>query len=95
MSLTSEEVAHVARLARVGVTVEDVERYQAQLSVILDAFEALRALDTEGVPPTAHTLPLSNVFRPDESRPSFPVDAMLANAPQTDHGYIRVRRVLE
>ncbi len=95
MSLTSEEVAHIARLARVGMSVEDIERYQAQLSVILDAFEALRALDTEGVPPTAHTLQLSNVFRPDKSRPSFPVDAMLANAPQTDNGFIRVRRVLE
>ncbi len=95
MSLTTEEVEHIARLARVGVTPADVERYQAQLSVILEAFEALRSLDTEGVPPTAHTLPLLNVFRPDESRPSFSAKAMLANAPQTDNGYIRVRRVLE
>ncbi len=95
MSLTRTEVEHIARLARVGVTDEDVERFQAQLSVILDAFEALRTLDTEGVPPTAHTLPLSNVFRADEARPSFSAAAMLANAPQTENGFIRVRRVLE
>ncbi len=95
MSLTRTEVEHIARLARVGVTPDDVEKYQAQLSVILDAFEALRTLDTTGVPPTAQTLPLLNVVRPDESRPSFPPNAMLANAPRTENGYIRVRRVLE
>lgn len=95
MSLTKAEVEYIARLARVGVTEDDVARFQAQLSVILDAFEALRALDTEGVPPTAHTLPLSNITRQDEARPSCPTDVILANAPQTENGFVRVRRVLE
>jgi aspartyl-tRNA(Asn)/glutamyl-tRNA(Gln) amidotransferase subunit C len=95
MSLTREEVQHIALLARVGMTEADIERFQKQLSVILDHFEALRAVDTEGVPPTAHTLPLANVERPDEPRPSLPRDEMLMNAPRTHDGYIRVRRVLE
>jgi aspartyl-tRNA(Asn)/glutamyl-tRNA(Gln) amidotransferase subunit C len=95
VSLTKAEVEHIARLARVGVTDEDVARLQAQLSVILDAFEALRALDTAGVPPTAHTLPLANITREDQSRPSCPTEVILANAPQTEHGFVRVRRVLE
>lgn len=95
MSLTREEVQHIAQLARVGVSDDDVARFQQQLSVILDHFEALRALDTEGVPPTAHTLPLSNVEREDAARPSFPTEAVLANAPQVHQNFLRVRRVLE
>jgi aspartyl-tRNA(Asn)/glutamyl-tRNA(Gln) amidotransferase subunit C len=95
MSLTREEVQHIAQLARVGVSDADVERFQKQLSVILDHFEALRAVDTEGVPPTAHTLPLSNVEREDAARPSCPKETVLANAPQVHDGFLRVRRVLE
>jgi aspartyl-tRNA(Asn)/glutamyl-tRNA(Gln) amidotransferase subunit C len=95
VTLTREEVQHIAQLARVGVSEEDVARFQQQLSVILDHFEALRALDTEGVPPTAHTLPLSNIEREDTSRPSYPTGEMLANAPQLHDNYLRVRRVLE
>ncbi len=95
MALTKEEVEHIAQLARVGVTDADVARFQQQLSVILDHFEALRALDTEGVPPTAHTLPLANVERPDEPRPPFPPDLMLQNAPLREGHYLRVRKILE
>jgi aspartyl-tRNA(Asn)/glutamyl-tRNA(Gln) amidotransferase subunit C len=95
MALSKDEVRHIALLARVGVSDEDVERFQAQLSVILDHFEALRAVDTEGVPPTAHTLPLQNIERDDEPRPSLPREVVLANAPRTQEGYLRVRRVLE
>lgn len=95
MTLSRDEVQHIAQLARVGVSDADVERFQRQLSVILDHFEALRALDTEGVPPTAHTLPLANVERDDVSRPSYPREAVLANAPQVHDGALRVRRVLE
>jgi aspartyl-tRNA(Asn)/glutamyl-tRNA(Gln) amidotransferase subunit C len=95
MSLTKQEVEHIARLARVGVTDEDVERFQRQLSVILDSFEQLRGLDTEGVEPTAHTLPLRNVERQDLPRLSFPREAMLANAPRVQDGFVRVRKVLE
>ena len=95
MSLTRAEVEHIAQLARVGVSDDDVTRFQAQLSLVLDSFAALAKLDTSGVPPTAHTLPLVNIARTDQSRPSYPTEAILANAPRRQAGFIRVRRVLE
>jgi len=95
VSLTHDEVERIAQLARVGVTEADVTRFQAQLSVILDSFAALASLDTMGVPPTAHTLPLANIERSDVSRPSYEPDAILANAPLRQDDFIRVRRVLE
>lgn len=93
--LTPEEVRHIAQLARVGVTDEDVERMRVQLSQILEHFEALAELDTTDVPPTAFAVQLENVMRPDEARPSYPTEEILANAPQLDDRYIRVRVVLE
>ena len=95
MSLTRDEVLHIARLARVGLSEEDVAKFQEQLSEILDHFEALRRLDTEGVPPTSHPLPLESVMRQDEVGPSLPRDEVLANAPLEDEGFFRVRAVLE
>ena len=95
MSLTREQVLHIARLARVGVTEEDVARLQEQLSVILEHFESLRALDTEGVPPTSHPLPLESVMRPDEIRPSLSTEDVLANAPLTQEDTFRVRAILD
>lgn len=95
MSLSPEQVLHIARLARVGLTPEEVDRFASQLSGILDHFEALSAVDTEGVEPTAHPLPLANVMRSDEVTPSLPRDAVLANAPETEDGLLRVRAVLE
>ncbi len=95
MSLSPEQVLHIARLARVGLTPEEVDRFATQLSGILDHFEALSAVDTEGVEPTAHPLPLANVMRSDEVTPSLPRDAVLANAPETEDGLLRVRAVLE
>jgi aspartyl-tRNA(Asn)/glutamyl-tRNA(Gln) amidotransferase subunit C len=95
MSLTREEVLHIARLARVGLSEEDVARFQEQLSEVLDHFEALRALDTEGVPPTFHPLPLESVMRRDEAGPSLPRREVLANAPKADEDSFRVRAVLE
>jgi aspartyl-tRNA(Asn)/glutamyl-tRNA(Gln) amidotransferase subunit C len=95
MALTSEEVLHIARLARIALTDEDVARFTAQLSGILDHFTALAAVDTEGLEPTAHPLPLSNVMRADLVAPSLPRDEALANAPRTEEGYVRVRAVLE
>lgn len=95
MSLTREEVLHIARLARLGLSEADVPRFQGQLSNILEQFEALRAIDTEDVPPTAYTLALENVTREDQQRPSLPVEVALANAPQREGNFIRVRRVLE
>ena len=95
MSLTREQVLHIARLARVGVTEEDVARLQEQLSEILEHFEALRALDTEGVPPTSHPLPLESVMRPDEIRPSLSTEDVLANAPLAQEDAFRVRAILD
>ena len=95
MSLTREQVLHIARLARVGVTEEDVARLQEQLSEILEHFEALRALDTEGVPPTSHPLPLESVMRPDEVRPSLSTEDVLANAPLAQEDAFRVRAILD
>ncbi len=95
MSLTREQVLHIARLARVGVTEEDVARLQEQLSEILEHFEALRALDTEGVPPTSHPLPLESVMRSDEARPSLSTEDVLANAPLAHEDAFRVRAILD
>lgn len=95
MSLSQDEVRHIALLARVGLTDEDVARFQEQLSSILDHFDTLRALDTEGVPPTSHPLPLENVMRDDEARSSLSQEDALANAPAAEGGALRVRAVLE
>jgi aspartyl-tRNA(Asn)/glutamyl-tRNA(Gln) amidotransferase subunit C len=95
MALTPEEVLHIARLARIALTDEDVQRFTAQLSGILDHFTALSAVNTEGLEPTAHPLPLSNVMRDDLVASSLPRDDALANAPLQEDGYVRVRAVLE
>ena len=95
MALSREEVEHLAKLARLGLSDSDVVKFQEQLSVILDHFDVLRQIDTEGVPPTAHTLPLENVVDEDQSRPSLPTDAVLANAPNREEDFLRVRAVLE
>ena len=95
MALTSEEVLHIARLAHIALTDEDVRRFTAQLSGILDHFTALTAVNTAGLEPTAHPLPLSNVMREDLVAPSLPQDEALANAPRSEDGYVRVRAVLE
>jgi len=95
VALTRDEVLHIAQLARIGLTEADVERFQSQLSHILDQFETLRRIDTTGVPPTAFALPLENVMRDDAACPSLDVEAVLANAPRREGDFFRVRRVLE
>ena len=95
MSLTPEEVKHIARLARVGLSDDEVARFQVQLSEILEYFERLREVDTENLPPTAHTLAMHNVMRDDEPQPSFDKEEVLANAPQREDDLFRVRAILE
>ncbi len=95
MPLSREQVKHIATLARVGLSDEDVDRFGEQLSVILDYFERLRQVNTEGVPPTAHTLALHNVWREDEAGPSMDKEAMLANAPMREGDHFRVRVILD
>lgn len=95
MALTTDDVLHIARLARISLTDLEVGRLTQQLSDILGHFAALAAAPTDGVEPTAHPLPLSNVMRADEVAPSLPRTAVLANAPRHEDGLFRVRAVLE
>lgn len=95
MKLSREEVLHIARLARVGLTEEEIDRFSEQLSNILENFEILQQVDTEGVPPTAQAVELQNVMREDEVRPSCPPDDILANAPRREADYFKIRAVLE
>lgn len=95
MALEAKDVLHIARLARIAVSGAEVEQFTAQLSAILEHFESLSAVDTEGVEPTAQPFPLSNVMRADIVAPSLPAAAVLANAPETEDGFFRVRAVLE
>ena len=81
MSISRDDVLHVARLARLQLTESEVERFQEQLSAILDAVSKVQELDLAGVPPTSHPLDVVNVWREDEPRPSLPVEEALANAP--------------
>ncbi len=90
MAITSDEVLHVARLARLALTEEEVERLGAQLNAILEAVGKVAELDLEGVEPTAHPLELVNVWAEDEPRPSLPVEEALANAPDSEAGFFRV-----
>jgi aspartyl-tRNA(Asn)/glutamyl-tRNA(Gln) amidotransferase subunit C len=95
LALTREEVLHIAQLVRLGLTDDDVIRFQTQLSQILEHFDSLSQFDTEGVPPTTHTLPLKNVTAPDQSRPSLTREEALANAPALQDGHPRIRAVLD
>lgn len=95
MKLTLDEVKHVAELAKLHLTDAEVEEYAEQLSAILDYAEMLQAVDTSGIPPTPYVLPLTSVMRADEPEPSLPNDVALANAPDRDDGFFRVRAVFE
>ena len=92
--LSRQETAHVARLARIALTDEELERYAEQLTSVLEHAAAVSALDTEGVPPTAHPLPLRNVLRPDEVRPCLDREEVLAQAPAAESGRFKVPRIL-
>jgi aspartyl-tRNA(Asn)/glutamyl-tRNA(Gln) amidotransferase subunit C len=95
MKLSREEVEHIAELAKVGLTEEEKTLFQGQLSAILEYAEMLQQVDTAAIPPTATVLPLRDVMRPDEARPSFPREDVLANAPQSEDGCFRVKVILE
>ncbi len=95
MKLSREEVLHISALAKVGVTDADVEKFREQLSNILEHFEALQKLDTTGVTPTAQSIALENVIMQDEVRPSMPPEDVLANAPQREEDFFKVKIVLE
>ncbi len=88
-------VEHVAVLARIGLTEEEVVRFTGQLAVILDAVGKLAEVDTTSIEPTASVLPLVNVMREDVVRPGLSHEAALANAPSTDGEFFRVQATLE
>lgn len=92
--ISTEDVAHVARLARLALSDEELERYTEQLAAVLGHAADVEALDTEGVAPTAHPLPLVNVLREDVVRPSLPRDEVLAQAPDAEDDRFRVPRIL-
>ena len=93
--ITMKEVDHVARLSRLALTDAEKERMRRELDGILSYIGKLRGLDTEGVPPTSHAVPMTNVMREDEPRPSLSQDEMLANAPDRSGEFFRVPKIIE
>jgi aspartyl-tRNA(Asn)/glutamyl-tRNA(Gln) amidotransferase subunit C len=88
------DVEHVATLSRLALTDDEIEQLIGELGAILDYAAEVSTLDTADVPPTAHPLPLVNVFRPDDPRPSLDRDEVLAQAPAAEDGQFRVPRIL-
>ena len=95
MTLTLQEVEHIAELARLALSEEEKERFRQQLSAILDYAVRLRNLDTTGTPPTSSVLPERSVLRSDEPRPGFSLDELLRNAPDVENDQFRVPPVFE
>jgi aspartyl-tRNA(Asn)/glutamyl-tRNA(Gln) amidotransferase subunit C len=95
MSLTLEEVEHIADLARLHLTEAEKARFRQQLSAILDYVAQLQALDTTGIPPTSSVLPPRSVLRLDEPCPGLATESLLSNAPQVESDQFRVPPVLE
>jgi aspartyl-tRNA(Asn)/glutamyl-tRNA(Gln) amidotransferase subunit C len=89
-TITRDDVLHVANLARLALTDEEVERFGEQLNVILEAVGKVAELDLEDVEPTSHPLALVNVWADDEPRPCLPLDVALANAPEREDDAFRV-----
>lgn len=92
--LGRDDVAHVAALARLSLAEDELDRFTAQLARVIDHARDVAALDVEGVAPTAHPLPLRNVLRPDEVRPSLPRAEVLAAAPEVEDGRFKVPRIV-
>ncbi len=95
MALTSEEVEHIARLARLRLSAEEKERYRQQLSAILDHVARLGELDTADIPPTSSVLPPEALLRDDEPRPGLTLEQLLQNAPDVDADQFRVPPIFE
>lgn len=93
--ITAAEVERIARLARLELSPDEKARMRGQLELILEYVGQLQAVDTTGVPPTSHVLPLANVLREDEVREPYPPEAMLANAPEAAGDLFRVPKILE
>lgn len=95
MSLSKKEVAHIASLARLALTPEELETYREQLSAILDHVAQLDELDTAGISPTSSVLPVHASLREDEPRPGLGVPALKKNAPDWDQDQFRIPPIFE
>ncbi|MBI5902449.1 MAG: Asp-tRNA(Asn)/Glu-tRNA(Gln) amidotransferase subunit GatC [Deltaproteobacteria bacterium] len=95
MSITKQDVLHVAELARLALSEEEMELYTRQLQRILNYVEKLSELDTSGVVPTTYTVPLAHAVREDRSAPSIPQEEALRNAPEKERGCFKVPQVIE
>jgi aspartyl-tRNA(Asn)/glutamyl-tRNA(Gln) amidotransferase subunit C len=93
MAISDEQVRHVARLSRLALTEDEVERFRLQLSAILDAVGKVSELDLEGVEPTSHPLDIVNVLAEDEVAPSLTLEEALENAPDAEDGFFGVPAV--
>ena len=93
-NLTRADVEHVAHLARLGLTEEELARFEGQLNHILDQYAILTSLDTEHIAPTAQTIELANILREDVVQPSLPVEDALANAPQRSGDHFLVPAII-
>lgn len=95
MGITVNDVEHVAKLARLDITDEEKQQFTEQLNAILKYASKLNELDTTNVEPTSHVLPLANVMREDETKPSWPLEQVMANAPDEQDGQFKVPAVLD
>ena len=95
MTLSREQVRHVALLARLGLAEGEEDFYAEQLSRILEHIDRLSEVDTESIPPTAQVVEVRNVMRDDEVRPSLTQEAAIANAPEADGGFFVVKSIRE
>jgi aspartyl-tRNA(Asn)/glutamyl-tRNA(Gln) amidotransferase subunit C len=93
-TLSRADVAHVAHLARLGLSEEELRRLEGQLNHILDQYAILARLETDDIPPTAQTIELENILRDDVAGPSLPVEAVLRNAARTHAGFIVVPPIM-
>lgn len=94
MALSVDDVAALARLARIELTPEELAHLAPQLEVILESVTSVSGVAADDIPPTSHALPLTNVFRADQVRPSLPLADVLAGAPAAEQDRFRVPRIL-
>jgi len=93
--LTKEEVQHIAKLARIELSAEEIEKFQKDLSEILEYFDTLKSAETSGVEPMTHSIPLQNVMREDlpQKQSSEVIQKLIEMAPETERGFIKVKQV--
>lgn len=94
MPITDDDIRHIARLARLQLTDEEIGVQRGHIADLLSRFDAIRQLDLEGIEPTSHCVPLAGVVRDDEARESLPRDAVLSNAPDARDGCFIVPRII-